>query len=226
MSSTLGVVNGSFSVSSSGPNALDLAFSAHSSSELDQVAFLPGSRIQAIFVPAGPGQVNVYGTVTMNRLIGALVFSMAGTLYFDGSQAELAANQSIDEVVTATLSPTLHMHTRTRVIDGVTVDVPSVESGTNPPPLATVRAVPNPIQPSTRIVYTLTHPAEGSIQVYSVAGRSVRTVAEGRFEAGAHEVPFDGRDDHGRKLPLGGYFLRFETDKVKVAGKLFVVNGG
>ena len=44
----------------------------------------------------------------------------------------------------------------------------------------------------------------------------------GRFDTGQHEYAFDGKDDQGRKLALGGYFIRFETDKVQVAGKLLV----
>jgi hypothetical protein len=224
LSSALGVVNGTFSVSRDGLSGVSLAFTSESSSGLDEIQFLPASRIQATLIPAGPGQVNLFGTVVMSRLVGQLAFSMAGTLHFDGSQETLGANQSIDEAITTDLASTLQMHTRVTVVDGVTVDVPAIDAGSNPPPLATVRATPNPLTASTRIVYTLTHPADGSIQIYSVAGRSVRTVAKGHFGAGTHEYPFDGKDDDGRGLSMGGYFIRFETDRVKVAGKLFVVN--
>jgi hypothetical protein len=225
LGSSQGTVNGTFSISRNGLNGINLTFTSVSSTGLDQVQFLPSSRIQATLVPSGPGEVGIFGTVSMSRLIGPLAFSMGGVLHFDGSQATLEANQSIDVNVTMNLASTLHMHTRTTVVDGVTADVPPISAGTNPPPLATVRAVPNPLSASTRIVYTLTHPADGSIQIYSVTGRSVRTIAKGRFETGTHEYAFDGKDDNGRRLPLGGYFIRLETDKVNVAGKLFVVNG-
>lgn len=224
MSSSQGTVNGTFAVTRSGLSGMNFAFTANSSSGLSQIQFLPTSRIQATLVPAGPGQANIFGTVSMSRLVGALVFSMAGTIHFDGSQDVLAANQSIDVGVTTAIGPSLTLHTRTSVVDGVTVDTPPISAGINPPPLATVRATPNPLATSTRIVYTITHPATGSIQIYSVDGRSVRTIAKGPFAAGTHEVPFDGKDDMGRRLAMGGYFIRFETDKVKVAGKLFVVN--
>jgi hypothetical protein len=224
LGSSLGAVNGTFSVSRNGLNGIDLTFTSVSSPGLDQIQFLPTSQIHATLVPSGPGVVSIYGTVSMSRPIGPLAFSMGGTLHFDGSQATLDANQSIEETVTTNLTSTLHMHTRTAVADGVTADVPFISAGTNPPPLATVRATPNPLSPSTRIVYTLTHPSDGSIRIYSVTGRSLRTIAEGHFEMGTHSYPFDGRDDNGRQLPLGGYFIRFETDKVSVAGKLFVVN--
>jgi|GEM_PF-3991151 len=223
MSSPQGVVNGTFSIARSGSNGLNFQYAA-TSSGLDQIQFLPNSRIQVTLVPAGPGQVNVFGTVRMNRLLGLLVFSLGGTIHFDGAPGgQLAANQSLDETVHTTIGSALEVHTRTTIVDGATVDVPPLFAGANPPPLATVRAKPNPLEASTRIAYTLTHPGDGSIQIYSVDGRSVRTIAKGHFEAGANEYPFDGKDDSGRKLALGGYFIRFETDKVKVAGKLFVV---
>jgi hypothetical protein len=224
LSSNQGTVNGTFSISRSGLNGIDLTFTSVSSPGLGQIQFLPASRIQATLVPSGPGQVGIFGTVSMSRPLGPLVFSLGGTLHFDGNQANLEANQSIDENITTTIASTLRMHTRTTVTDGVTVDVQEISPGSNPPPLATVRATPNPLSASTRIVYTLTHPADGSIQIYSVNGRAVRSIAKGHFEAGTHEYPFDGKDDSGRKLPLGGYFIRLETDKVHVAGKLFVVN--
>jgi hypothetical protein len=225
LTSTMGSVAGTFAVSRTGLTGVNLTFTATSSTGLNTVQFLPNARIQATVVPAGPGQANVFGTVSIGRLVGALVFSLDGTIHFDGAQGTLAANQSIDEAIITNVSPILHMHTRTTVVDGVTVDVPPISAGTNPPPLATVRAAPNPIQSSTKIVYTLTDPANGSIQIYSVSGRSVRTIAKGLFPAGTHDYAFDGRDDNGHRLPLGGYFIRFETDKVNVAGKLFIVNG-
>ena len=118
------------------------------------------------------------------------------------------------------------MHTRTTVVDGVTADVPPLSPGTNPPPLATVRAVPNPLSASTRIVYTLTHPADG-VDPDLLRRRPVRANvrAGGTSRSARTSIPFDGKDDDGHRLAAGAYFIRLETDKVKVAGKLFVVNG-
>ena len=224
MESSLGVVDGTFAVARSDVSGIDFRFAARSSSGLSGVEFLPGTQVQATLISAGPGAVNLFGTATMHRDVGDLNFSVAGQIHLDGApEGVLAANQSIEESIQAELGATLRVHTRTGVVDGVTIDVPVLALGTNPPPLATVRASPNPLESSTRIKYTLSHPATGAIRIYSVDGRAVRTVAEGRFEPGPHEIPFDGKDDAGRRLGQGGYLIRFDTDVVKVAGKLFVV---
>lgn len=218
-----GSVEGTFSVARTGTSGVDLVFDALSSTGLDGLQFLPNARIQATLIPGEAGLATIHGTATMSRLEGPLVFNLVATVHFDGTQGLMTALQSIDESINVRTLGSLQMHTRTTVVDGVSVDVPTLPAGSNPPPLATVRAVPNPLQESTKIVYTLTHPATGSIQIYSVEGRSVRTLAKGPFAIGKHEVPFDGLDDQGHRLALGGYFIRFETDQVKVAGKLFVI---
>ena len=74
LSSSGDSVNGTFSVARSGLSGVNLTFTSQSSSGLDQMQFLPTSRIQATLVPAGPGQVNIFGTVSMTVSIGALVF--------------------------------------------------------------------------------------------------------------------------------------------------------
>lgn len=222
MSSSQGNVVGTFSIARNGLSGMNLQYSAYSTG-LDGIVFLPDSRIQATLVPDGTGKVGIFGTVRMNRMVGALVFSLSGSITFDGNTGGiLAANQTLDETVRTTTGAALTLHTRTSVIDGVTVDIPEVSAGTNPPPLGTVRATPNPLEPTTKIAYTLTTAGEGSIRIYSVDGRCVRTIATGHFDAGQNSYAFDGRDDQGRKLAVGGYFIRLETDKVKVAGKLFV----
>ncbi len=225
MSSNEGAVTGTFQVSRTGANDLDFQLSAVSSAGLAGVQFLPNWAIEATLIPAGPGSVNFFGSATMNRLVGPLIFTFGGSIYLDGAPgAILAANQSFDVRAVLAAGSALTLHTRTTVVDGVTVDVEPLPLGSNPPPLATVRATPNPMDATTKIVFTMTHAGSGTLRVYSIDGRVVRTLATGRFEPGSHELPFDGRDDRGKKLPIGGYFLRLDTDVFHVAGKLFVIH--
>lgn len=68
---------------------------------------------------------------------------------------------------------------------------------------------PNPFSSSTAISYAL--PAAGAVEleVYDVLGRVVRTLAHReRQVAGAHRISWDGRDDAGRALGSGLYFVR------------------
>jgi hypothetical protein len=40
----------------------------------------------------------------------------------------------------------------------------------------------------------------------------VRTLVSGPVEAGRHAIVWRGRDDRGRAVASGVYFVRFETD--------------
>ena len=50
-----------------------------------------------------------------------------------------------------------------------------------------------------------------ALTVFDVAGRAVRRLASGWFEPGERRVRWDGRNDAGRRLSGGMYFVRFHT---------------
>jgi flagellar hook assembly protein FlgD len=50
------------------------------------------------------------------------------------------------------------------------------------------------------------------LDVLDLSGRHVRALAPRRFEAGAAELTWDGRDDLGRSAPAGVYWLRVSGD--------------
>jgi len=73
--------------------------------------------------------------------------------------------------------------------------------------------MPNPFNPMATIRYKV--PAEGGdvlIEVFDVSGRRVRTLVDGRCDAGSHEVTWKGRDESGRRVSSGIYFYRLTTD--------------
>lgn len=74
--------------------------------------------------------------------------------------------------------------------------------------------VPNPFNPTTTITFALTAPNYVRLEVYSVSGRLVRTLADGSWEAGIHAVVWDGRDDGGSDVSSGVYFARFKTGRL------------
>ena len=49
--------------------------------------------------------------------------------------------------------------------------------------------------------------------LFDVAGRQVRSLANGMFEAGAHDIAWDGKDSNGRELASGVYFLRMDANE-------------
>ena len=52
---------------------------------------------------------------------------------------------------------------------------------------------------------------EAAVEIFDIAGRRLRAVARGTYEAGYHLVTWDGRDEHGRPVANGVYLIRATT---------------
>ncbi len=74
-----------------------------------------------------------------------------------------------------------------------------------------LRAAPNPAMGGTTLLLSAPVAGEQSLLVQDVAGRVVRHLEAGRFEAGARAVAWDGRDDRGRAVSPGVYLARYVT---------------
>jgi hypothetical protein len=81
-------------------------------------------------------------------------------------------------------------------------------------------ALPNPVRGSATIVFGLAQGGPTEISLYSVDGRRVRTLARGFREAGEYRMEWDGRDDSGRSLAPGAYFIRMVTPGAQFTRKL------
>lgn len=59
-----------------------------------------------------------------------------------------------------------------------------------------------------QVVFSLSQPAETSVEVLNIAGRTVRKVEEGHLRlAGIHTIVFDGRNSGGALVPAGRYLV-------------------
>ncbi len=101
-----------------------------------------------------------------------------------------------------------------------------VPSGVRP---ASLDSYPNPFNPSTILVLLL--PAdEGraveapvSVEIYGASGARVRSLFNGTLPAGRYEIPWDGRDDAGRKVAAGVYVALARTGAGVTTHKMVMV---
>jgi hypothetical protein len=95
-----------------------------------------------------------------------------------------------------------------------------LESGSGAP----LRVAPNPSTRGTVIRFDA--PAAGPVRacIFDAAGRAVRRLCDGfRWNAGVHDLQWDGRDDAGRDVPAGVYLARVETAGAHQSARIVMV---
>ena len=93
------------------------------------------------------------------------------------------------------------------------------------PPVVTpadvkLAAAPNPFLGGSSIGFTLARADAVELGVYDLSGRVVRVLQRGRLTAGVHHVEWNGRDEHGSRVPAGVYFVRLDGTGLHVESKL------
>jgi hypothetical protein len=69
---------------------------------------------------------------------------------------------------------------------------------------------PNPFNPSTAIHYRLAAPANVTLTVFDILGKSVTVLETGFQSAGGHRAVWNGTDRDGRRMASGVYFFRLD----------------
>jgi probable HAF family extracellular repeat protein len=85
-------------------------------------------------------------------------------------------------------------------------------------------AAPNPFYGHTRLGFTLPLAGNVSLRIFDLAGRAVRTLAQGRFEAGSTGLEWDGRDEQGQRLGAGLYWARFESAGLSATARIALLH--
>ena len=71
---------------------------------------------------------------------------------------------------------------------------------------------PNPFNPTTTIRFELPEDAHTRIAIYDLLGREIVLLENRPFNAGYHQVVWQGRDTYGNAVPSGMYFYRMEAN--------------
>ena len=74
--------------------------------------------------------------------------------------------------------------------------------------LSLAPAAPNPFNPATMLSWTLARDGQVTVDMFDARGRRVARLLDGPQVSGSHSLRWEGRDDRGRRLPSGVYFVR------------------
>ncbi len=81
-------------------------------------------------------------------------------------------------------------------------------------------ATPNPTLGATRIGFQVPVSARVDIRLFDVSGREVANLANGNFDAGSHEVEWNGKDGNGNVVPAGVYYMNMVSNEYNVSKRL------
>jgi len=82
---------------------------------------------------------------------------------------------------------------------------------------------PNPARGAATLRFGLPRPAVVEFALYDQQGRRVRSLLSGTQPAGERTITWDGRDESGRALPAGLYFVRLATEGRTFVSRLAVI---
>jgi hypothetical protein len=83
---------------------------------------------------------------------------------------------------------------------------------------------PNPFSHETVISFNLVEEMHARIAISNLKGQTVKVLANHEYQAGTHEIRWDGTDGAGVEIPSGIYLLKLETDKGLDFRKLIISN--
>jgi parallel beta-helix repeat protein len=79
---------------------------------------------------------------------------------------------------------------------------------------------PNPFNPMINISFVLNENGNARVNIYNLKGQLVQTLAEGKFNAGMHNLSWDGTDIKNKRVSSGIYFCSVRYDKQTILKKM------
>jgi hypothetical protein len=97
---------------------------------------------------------------------------------------------------------------------------PGVSAPELPAVLTLTGTAPNPFSSETVISFSLPSAGRATLRVFDMAGRVVRTLADGDMPAASHSLVWDGRDDSGNTVGAGIYFCSLQASGQSAVQKM------
>jgi glucose/arabinose dehydrogenase len=157
----------------------------------------------------GPSQSAFWG----RYIFADYITGMLATLTWDGTGAPVRETIpfEMNGIVSFGVDDAGELYVA-RVLDGTIYRFDTATSVDTPPLHAALAVVPNPFGAQTVLELNLERRASMVVDIYDVRGRHVRRLSDETRAAGAHAIPWDGRDDGARAVPAGVYFGRVAVD--------------
>ncbi len=82
---------------------------------------------------------------------------------------------------------------------------------------------PNPFRSATQITYTVAKESEVSLVVYNVLGQQIKTLFNKNLTPGYYETIWCSKDDRGRRVPAGVYFMQLTVNHENLTRKVILL---
>ena len=82
---------------------------------------------------------------------------------------------------------------------------------------------PNPFNPSTTINFQLPSNEVVELKIYNRIGQEIRTLVNSSYQAGSHQVVWDGKNNLGRSVASGMYIYRIKAGKFTKSMKMNLI---
>jgi uncharacterized repeat protein (TIGR01451 family) len=82
---------------------------------------------------------------------------------------------------------------------------------------------PNPFNPDTEFHFELPKPSLVIITIFNTLGQRIRTVTTRSYQAGYHQVRWNGTDNYNNRVPSGIYFYQMQADGFTACKKLILM---
>jgi hypothetical protein len=82
---------------------------------------------------------------------------------------------------------------------------------------------PNPLNPMTELLFTMSREGQARVTVYDMQGRVVKVLLDQFRSAGQQRLAWDGSNSNGRRVASGVYFFRIQAPEGDVVQRVAVV---
>jgi hypothetical protein len=86
-----------------------------------------------------------------------------------------------------------------------------------------LQAYPNPFNPTIKIALNIPENKKITLNIYNSKGQLVKSLFSGRLETGERNFVWNGKDDGGKNVGSGVYFLKYTTENEDITRKLILL---